>query len=394
MRSLIRRAFDAAIEAVDAERVTQQALRTRPISGPVHVIALGKAAIGMCQGALAGCDVVDGIVIAPHGIASTLPSAITVMRGRHPVPDPQIAIRGTTLLERAASVPEADSALVLISGGGSALVDAPVDGMDADALAALTTRLLRSGASIDEINAIRVALSRSKGGGLARALCTRSVRVLVMSDVVGDDGSRVASGPMSAWRGASPAEVARRPHVAAALGDAAPLVARWIAEPTPSVALEIVADNARAVAAARAALSSEGLRVADGPALTGEARVAGVAWARAARTTSANALVAGGETVVFVHGHGRGGRNQELALAALVEGIGGTFLCAGTDGIDGQTNAAGAIVDEAVRASSDVATARAALDDNDSTTFFERHGGLLVTGPTGTNVADLAIWTR
>jgi hydroxypyruvate reductase len=396
-RELVRRAFDAAIDAVDARRATEACLRANPIDGPVELFALGKAALGMSAGAAAACDVRGGIVIAPHGTRdAALPATVEVLRGAHPIPDAHVASRGERWLARAASVPPSTTALVLVSGGGSALVDAPVAGLDAEALADLTRRLLASGASIDELNAVRVALSRSKGGGLARALGGGPRRVLVVNDIAPDgDPSLVASGPMSAWRGTPPSVVIERPHVRGAMrASEIALVERWRPIEQEDARLEVVADNALAVNAAARVLADAGRRVGDGPALIGEARVVGRAWAAAAAIAANDALVAGGETTVTVRGDGRGGRSQELALSALAAGIPGVFLAAGTDGIDGPTDAAGAIVDDAVRhALGDVTIARA-LERNDSHPPLASCGALVMTGPTGTNVADIAIWTR
>lgn len=360
------------------------------------MLALGKAALGMSVGACEACDVVGGLVVAPEGAPGISPPGLDLLRGRHPVPDQDVARRGEMLLARAAAIPESACALVLISGGGSALVDAPVEGIGPEDVADLTRRLLASGASIDEINAVRVALSRSKGGGLARALRTRRVRVLVISDVVAPGGERlVASGPMTPWRGVAPREVIARPHVAAVLraAERARIEAFRPVGEEPAAPLEVVADNARAVAAAGDTLRATGRVVGTGPPLSGEAREAGASWARATRTAREDALVSGGETVVTVRGRGRGGRSQEVVLGALLHGIEGTLLCAGTDGIDGPTPAAGGLVDADVRARLDPARASAALDDNDAMPALEAAGGLVVTGPTGTNVADVAIWT-
>ena len=394
MRTLVRRAFDAALAAVDAERATRVHLTARPIAGPVHVLALGKAASAMTVGASDACDVVRGLIIAPTG-ARGVPG-LDVLTGSHPVPDAGVALRGESLLERAAMIPATATALVLLSGGGSALADAPIAGVTADDLADITRRLLASGATIEELNAIRVALSRSKGGGLARALRTRNVRVLVVNDIAPDgDPALVSSGPMSAWRGPRPADVIARAHVRAVLtrGERE-RIARWSAGPSEEADLEVVADNADAVRAARGALIAAGRDVGVGPALRGEARDCARAWVSATTTTAHDALVSGGETVVTVRGDGRGGRSQELALAALVFGIGGTFLAAGTDGIDGMASAAGAVIDDALRVRVDPAAALRALDRNDAGTYLESLDALVVTGPTGTNVADLAIWTR
>lgn len=396
MRALVARAFRAALDAVDARRATAAVLRARPVSGPVHVLALGKAAVAMTAGVLDTCRVIDGLVIAPIGGPEVaLPSSIQVLRGSHPVPDADVARRGDALLARAAAIPEDASVIVLASGGGSALVDAPIAGVRAEELASLTTRLLACGATIEEINALRVSMSRSKGGGLARALGARAVRAIVVSDIPSGDARQVASGPMSPWIGPLPREVAARTHVAAVLTDAERRVAAaWTRDAGEGVALEVAADNAMAVAAAGASLRADGLVVAAGPALVGEARACGHAWAALARTTSADAMVAGGETVVTVRGRGVGGRNQEMALAALEAGIAGTFLCAGTDGVDGPTDAAGGVIDDDVRARARGIDLAAALDDNDSNRALAACGGLLITGPTGTNVADIAIWAR
>jgi glycerate-2-kinase len=285
--------------------------------------------------------------------------------------------------------------LVLVSGGGSALVDAPVAGIGASELASITQRLLASGASIEELNAIRVGLSRSKGGGLAHQIRARAVRVIVVSDIVSGDATQVASGPMSPWRGPSPSEVATRPHVARALDETTRrILSAWRPVESVGVPLEVVADNAKAVTAAAGSLRQAGCSVEAGPPLRGEARECGRAWADAARHTRADALVAGGETVVTLRGRGRGGRSQEVALAAMAAGIPGSFLCAGTDGIDGPTDAAGACIDAAVRGAASPDAIARALDDNDSYSLLASCGGLVITGPTGTNVADLAIWSR
>ncbi len=392
----MRRAFAGALAAVDARRTTATVLRARPIAGPVYLIALGKAALAMSAGALDACTITAGLVIAPRGGPElAMPPGIVVQRGAHPVPDPDVGRRGEALLAWARAIPAAATTLVLLSGGGSALVDAPVDGVTPDDLAAITARLLASGANIEELNALRVSLSRSKGGGLARALGSRSARALVISDVVFGDPSQVASGPMSAWTAPTPADVVARPHVARALTDAERARVRAY-RPTevPNVALELVADNARAVAAAEEALRAEGLRVEAGPALRGEARTCGQTWAEEAASTGADALVSGGETVVTLRGGGRGGRCQETALAALASGIPGTFLCAGTDGIDGPTDAAGALIDADTAARLEPGTIARALAENDAYTALAGARGLLSTGPTGTNVADLAIWAR
>lgn len=396
----MRAAFDAALASVEAASATRAWLRAHPVPRPVHVLALGKASIGMTRGALEACEVRSALVIAPRGTdPGELPRSVHLRWGAHPVPDEDVAVRGAELLAYARALGPDEDVLVLISGGGSALVDVPAEGIDAEALRRTTRRLLAAGANIDELNALRVASSQLKGGGLARALAPRRVRTLVISDVVSSSpeaAARVASGPMSPWRGPSPAEVVARPHVAAVLtpGERARFAAWTPPSGIQRGTLEVVADNARAVRAAQAHLEAAGLSVAPGPALSGEAREAGRAWAHAARATPADALVAGGETVVTVRGRGKGGRSQEVALGALDAGIEGVLLCAGTDGIDGPTSAAGACIDAEARDALAPGAVRHALDDNDAFPLLASAGALVVTGPTGTNVADLAIWAR
>jgi glycerate-2-kinase len=315
------------------------------------------------------------------------------LRGRHPVPDARVAERGEALLARAADLPEDAEVLVLVSGGGSALADAPAAGVEVAQLAEVNARLLACGARIDETNAVRASLSRLKAGGLSRALGERRARALVISDVPGHDASIVASGPMSRWRGPALDEVLARPHLAGVLAPA--LRARAaIDEDVRDVPLEVVADNDTALRAASEALGRMGREVTRGAPLVGEARTRGVALAREVRAGGFDALVAGGETTVTLRGGGRGGRNQELALAALIAGAPGALLSVGTDGIDGTSDAAGAFVDDEVRnaAAARGLDAHAALADNDSGTFFREADGALITGPTGTNVADLVLW--
>jgi glycerate 2-kinase len=351
----------AALEAVDPQRAVVRALAAHPIARPVEVLALGKAAIGMTRGALEACDVRSGLVIAPVGSdASGLPSIIEVSFGAHPIPDEQVTVRGEALLARAAQVSAGREALVLVSGGGSALAEALVPGTSIAELQAMTEKLLRAGASIAELNAARASLSRLKVGGLARALGATPSTTLVISDVPGLPASLVASGPMAG----------------------APLI--------------VAADNEVAIEAAITAVRALGISVERGAPLVGEASERGRALADETRRTSADALVWGGETTVTVRGSGRGGRSHELALGALAAGIGGALLAFGTDGVDGTSDAAGAFVDDDTRraVSSSGASIADALAQNDSDAFFGGLAAQRVTGPTGTNVADLAIWLR
>lgn len=395
MRERLTAIARAALAAVDPSASVRRALAARPIAGPVEVLALGKAAVGMTRGALAGCDVRSGLVIAPVGaVAGDLPPSIEVLYGAHPIPDARVMERGEALLARAANIPAGHHALVLVSGGGSALAEALVDGVSVDELRALTSALLRGGASIGELNTLRASLSRLKGGGLARALGATPSTTIVLSDVPSLPASLVASGPMSPLPAGALEPVLAQPSIASAIPPR--LRARAHLESGPGSPTIIAADNDTAVEAAITAARSLGLSAARGDALVGEARERGAVLAEETRAATTDAVVWGGETTVTVHGHGRGGRSHELALGALEAGISGALLAFGTDGIDGTSDAAGAFVDDALRraARSSTLTAAEALRENDSDAFFRELDAQFVTGPTGTNVADLAIWLR
>jgi glycerate 2-kinase len=384
----------AALAAVEPRACVERVLAAHPIEGPVVVLALGKASVGMTEGAVRACDVRGGLVIAPVGAGrGSLSPAIDVVHGAHPIPDAQVTVRGEALLARAAQIPERQHALVLLSGGGSALADALVPGVSTDELRAMTDALLRAGATIEELNTMRASLSRLKGGGLARALSVAST-TLVVSDVPGFPPSLVASGPMSPLPSDALERALAKPHVASAVPDR--LRARARLAPGSSAPLLVAADNDTAVEAALGAARALGLEAVRGRPLIGEARERGAALAEETRRTSADALVLGGETTVTVRGRGRGGRSHELALGALEAGITGSLLAFGTDGVDGTSDAAGAFVDESLRSalSSSPISPASALAENDAHRFFWALDAQLVTGPTGTNVADVVIWLR
>jgi len=299
----------------------------------------------------------------------------------------------------------------MISGGASSLVRCPIDAVTLSDLANTTDKLLQGGAAIGELNAVRKHLSRLAGGRLTTHAASKRIEVLAISDVPGDRLDVIGSGPLAAdpttYRdaldsvsrigGEFPERV--RAHLEAG--------ARGEFDDTPSpgtavferIRSTLLASNVTAIEAACRAAEERGMRALALPAcLAGEARIVGRRLAALGTSMVSSrpvCAIAGGETAVVVRGNGRGGRNQELALAAAVEFAGNrkvALLAAGTDGIDGPTDAAGAYVDgETLARGSDLGVdARAALADNDSHSFFDREGGILRTGPTGTNVMDLA----
>jgi glycerate-2-kinase len=381
----------------------------------LHLLAVGKAASGMAAAALsqAGARVVRGLVVTKDGHARP-DLSVRQLETAHPVPDERSAAAGREALAFVASVPPGDALLVLLSGGASSLVSCPAAGLAPGDLAETTRLLLGSGAAIDELNAVRKHLSATAGGRLALASRAGRSFVLALSDVAGDRIDVIGSGPFAAdptrwedaiavlrergvWSKLPPAvrdvlEAGGRGELPDTPEAGAPQLAR--------VRHRILASNRTALTAARDAARAEGLRpVAVWEELSGEARGVGRRLGTlllALRSDRPVCLLAGGETTVTLRGSGLGGRSQELALAAALafQGRAGVaLLAAGTDGSDGPTDAAGACADggtvERGRARGESAAAR--LEDNDSYRFFAAEGGLLRTGPTGTNVRDLVL---
>lgn len=347
----------------------------------------------------------EAVVVAPHDAG--IPEFERI-ESDHPEPTARSVAAGERALELARATGPDDALLVLLSGGASALAEAPA--VPLDDLVRTTRLLLRSGADIREVNTVRRHLSRLKGGGLLRAARGRVV-VLAISDVAGDDLAALGSGPAAPdattfadaraalarhglWDAVPPSV---REHLAAArdetlkLGD--PALERLV-----SCVVATSRDALDAGARAAASLGYDARIVPEG--LRGEARERGRDFAMLARSLAREegrpvAMLWGGETTVRVEGHGKGGRNQEVALAA-VDGLSAqdaVLACLGTDGVDGPTDAAGAIVDGSTRARADALglDAEAHLHENDAYSYFDALSDLIRTGPTGTNVRDVAL---
>ena len=421
LRGDARACLLAAVAAVEPERLVRRFLRSSadslPGVEPVHVAAIGKAALAMVRGATAalGERFAGGVVVTPAGSSEPPPPGCLTIAGGHPVPDEGSVVGGRAVLGLAERLGSDDFLLCLISGGGSALMTLPPNGVSLADVQQTTSVLLRAGATIGELNAVRKHLDRLKGGRLARAAAPARTLALVLSDVVGDPLDVIASGPVSPdpTTFADAVDVLRRKGA----WDEAPRTAReyleggllGAAEESPKaddpcfgrVAVRIVGNNRLAAEAALAEAERRGyaarLLTTE---LTGEAREVGRGLAERALAARRDAppgptcLVAAGETTVTVTGSGSGGRNQELALgaAAALAGTEGILLAsAGTDGIDGPTDAAGAFADGATmgRAAALGLDPEAALRANDAYPFFRALDDLIVTGPTGTNVMDL-----
>jgi len=308
----------------------------------------------------------DALVVLPRGYPAAGLSSLEVLFSSHPEPDASSLRAARRALDYFADFGPRDLILCLISGGTSSLLTLPRPGVTLEAKRRAVGRLMRSGASIVEINRLRASLSAVKGGRLGRRTSARLV-TLVLSDVPGDRPALVGSGPTVRGR----------------RGDTT----------------LVIGSNRRGLEAAARRARGLGLRPRFfGRRLAGEASEAGMRFARAASSLApGQVLLAGGETTVkLAGGHGRGGRNLEFALGAALalEGETGiTVLAAGSDGIDGSSMAAGALADgqTLARARRRGLDPRRALACHDTEPFFERLGDLLVTGPTGTNVSDWAI---
>ncbi|MEM8824730.1 MAG: DUF4147 domain-containing protein [Pseudomonadota bacterium] len=392
MRNNLIEIFQAGVRRADPERAAAAALDGR--SRPDAIWALGKAAVAMARAALARWpDVPCLIVTNPENVAE-VPGA-RVMLGGHPVPDAGSEAAGAALLAEAEALGAGQVALVLISGGGSALAVAPVAGVRLAEKAAVSELLLGAGWDIAEMNLVRQNLSRLKGGGLARAAAPGRIEALILSDVVGDDPAAIASGPTVPPLGppAAAAALLMDRGLWAQLPESCRAALAREPEAVPDAAWTLVGSNRLSVEAMGAA-APEG-RIEDAP-LVGD--VADAAERVAAQARAGTGLTFwGGETTVVLLGAGRGGRNQELALRVARALVGfdrpWAFLSGGTDGRDGPTDAAGAVVDggtlgRIVAAGLDV---EALLAENDSYPALAAAGDLLITGGTGTNVADLQI---
>jgi len=402
-RQGLLRICQSAIAAVNGRQRVRAYLQQHPVSAPVFLLSIGKAACAMAQGAheVLGANIVDALVVTKQGHAESLPWP--VLEAGHPLPDDQSLVAGQRLIDFAAAMPPDATVLVLLSGGASALVEALPEGMDIERLRALNDWLLAAGLDIVAMNRIRKRLSRIKGGRLARLLAPRPVLCLAISDVPGDDPRAIGSGPLVADASlqAAPDTTGLPPIVAEALRNSPPA-------PTAddacfqNVRIEIIARLDDAKRAAAEAARQLGYRVTLHPEfIEGDALVAGARLAQVLLAAPAGEVqVWGGETTIKLPPQpGRGGRNQSLALAAALALRGQEniwFLSAGTDGTDGPTPDAGALVDAGTiaRGEAEGIPAHQALAAADAGNFLEASGDLIQTGPTGTNVMDLMLGLR
>ena len=355
--------FNAGVHAVRGDKSVAAALADGSIPAPDQIIAVGKAATAMARAACDHFGKVPTLIVTKYHHSDGAPEHAEIIEAAHPVLDENSLRGGAEILQTVQSMAAGTHLLMLVSGGASALAEAPVDGLSLDGLSARAVELLGSGADIHEMNAVRKTLSRIKGGKLLAHFKGRLVTTLAISDVEGDALGVIGSG----------------------IGDAAP---NSIFDFQPV----IVASNRIARQAVISAADAAGMAATDGGEIL-YANVDQVAPSVSKQLIDAKPgiYVFGGEpTVILPENPGRGGRNQALALmlAQQIAGQDGIeILVAGTDGTDGPTDAAGAIVDGATwTASGAEALARA-----DAGTWLDAREALVRTGPTGTNVMDLVI---
>jgi hydroxypyruvate reductase len=436
-RDSLLRIFRAALTASDPGRLVKETLRagaeevslvcggtaaSAPWSGTGRIFLVGGGKAGRTMGdavlAAIGNRVSSGTLAVPAGSGGGA-RAVRFIEAGHPHPDRGSLAAARDILSLLSRAGEGDLVIALLSGGGSALLSAPVEGVSPEEKATLSTHLLRAGADIASFNTVRKHLSRIKGGRAARAAYPARVWALLLSDVPGDDPSVIASGPFSP----DPTTYGDALEILSRLGNlhevprsvlrhleagAAGEVSDTLKPGDPafsSVTCAVVGSNRTALEAAAAAAKTEGLspiRLLPG-FLSGEARGCAKAFVAEMRHLLSSLsqgqtalLIAGGETTVHVKGTGKGGRSQEFALSAALElsgTVGLTVLCGGTDGVDGPTDAAGAIADGSTcdRAKENGLSPPSFLENNDAYSFFRALGDLVVTGPTGTNVADVVI---
>lgn len=409
-RQLLLEMANAAIAAVSPDKCLPAFLPQPNTGGRTLVIGAGKGAAAMArvveqhwQGDI------SGLVVTRYGHGADC-QRIEVVEAAHPVPDEAGQHAASRMMQMVRNLTEDDLVLCLISGGGSALLALPADGITLEQKQAVNKALLKSGATISEINCVRKHVSAIKGGRLALACAPARVVTLLISDVPGDDPGVIASGPtlpdpttcadalaiLRKYGIAIPASMER--HLASGAGETPKPGDARFARNTHHVianaqqALQAAAAAARAAGVMPCILSDE---------IEGEARDIGLVHAAIARQVAMRGqpfqrpcvLISGGETTVTVRGKGRGGRNAEflLSVAAALDGMQGIHAIAiDTDGIDGSEDNAGAIYqpDSIARAAQRGLRARFMLDDNDGYGFFSALGDLVVTGPTRTNVND------
>lgn len=402
LRSDAQTIISASIRAVQPDAAVRRALQGRDFPGRVVLAAAGKAAWQMAKAArdCLGDRMDAGVVVTKYGhVAGEIPGC-TCYEAGHPVPD-ENSFRGTqAVLDLVSGLTEQDTVIFLLSGGGSALFEKPL--IPGEELQDLTNQLLSSGADIVEMNTIRKRLSAVKGGRFAQLCAPARVFAIVLSDILGDPLDMIASGPACAdYSTCEQALAVAEKYRLSLTPRAKGLLAQETPKETDNVETQItgsVRELCEAAARTARELGYETVTLTD--QLCCQAREAGSFLACVARTHQGQgkklAFLAGGETVVRLTGAGKGGRNQELALSAAagIDGLDHVLVFSlGSDGTDGPTDAAGGIVDgqTASLLREKGLSIYQVLENNDAYHALAKADGLIMTGPTGTNVNDVAV---
>ena len=405
MNALLRSHADAivkaSIEAVLPDNAVQRALESRHFPGRVVLVAAGKAGWQMAKAAwdVLGDRIDGGVVVTKYDHVKGPIGNLELCEAGHPVPDENSFAGTAKALAVTENLTEQDTVLFLLSGGGSALFEAPL--VSGQELQDITRQLLSCGADIVEMNTIRKRLSRVKGGRFARHCAPAQVFTVVLSDVLGDPLDMIASGPACADSSTCAEALAIAKKYGLSLSEKALAL---LAEETPQLLSNVtttvngsVKELCSAAAKAASALGYEPVLLTD--QLCCQAKEAGSFLGTVLKThagTKNLAFIAGGETVVKLVGKGLGGRNQELALAAApaIDGLSGTAVFSiGSDGTDGPTDAAGGYVDEDTvsELKAKGLSVHEILENNEAYHGLQASDGLIITGPTGTNVNDVAV---
>lgn len=391
-----------SIESVKPDEAVRRALKAfAPKGGRVLLVAAGKAAWQIAHAAVEALGRVDGgVVVTKYDHVKGEIPGVKCYEAGHPVPDENSFAATERALELVHGLTEKDTVLFLLSGGGSALFEKPL--IPGAELQGITNQLLASGADIVEMNTIRKRLSAVKGGRFAQACAPAKVFSIVLSDILGDPLDMIASGPAvpDSSTCAQALAIAEKYHLNLS-EQAKALLAQETPKVLDNVTTQITGSVRELCAAAAAACRERGYEpILLTDRLCCEAQEAGSFLGSIVRTHAGRgkklAYIAGGETVVHLTGNGLGGRNQELALAAAPALAGLEHCCVfsvGSDGTDGPTDAAGGYVDGQTDAALRTAgwDVFAALQNNDAYHAMQAIGGLIITGPTGTNVNDVSV---
>ena len=392
---------DSAIQAVKPDAAVKRALSEMPHSGRIFLVAAGKAAWQMADAAVKTLgQMEDGVVVTKYGHVKAEIPGVRCYEAGHPVPDANSFAATEKALELVHGLHPEDTVLFLLSGGGSALFEKPL--ISGEELQEITAQLLASGADIVEMNTIRKRLSGVKGGRFACACAPAKVFSIVLSDILGDPLDMIASGPAVPDTSTCAQALAIAEKYRLKLSEQAQALLKQETPKTlDNVTTRITGSVRELCAAAAAACREQGYEpILLTDRLCCEAREAGSFLGSIVRTHTGQgkklAYIAGGETVVHLTGNGLGGRNQELALAAAPALAGLEHCCVfsvGSDGTDGPTDAAGGYVDGQTDAALRTAgwDVFAALQNNDAYHAMQAIGGLIITGPTGTNVNDVSV---